>query len=304
MEYREARKRNLKVKLYKVSLTKGKAILEQLYSEEAIHKKLFFKRSDIIQFIDEFFDSVNEKYIIKQNIKEYFEEYSSKYDEYFPDKQDLEQILKDNYEEIRDIYMNFKPTEKAQEIILKTKEIAAKLHWIYLPIYPEQTIINSDIIPEEDIEEYYNHFHTIEDLYRVIFENGEIAWDSLEGDVNLNLPIKLRIYSSRWGHDDIYSVKRTMTGWNFKHLSYDENCSKDGTLNGDKNDGFFRILAHDSIQCPYDGVKYALETLWKSADSTGMSIKELEIKLQDIGNWINAVEKATKNNQPNWVGYY
>ncbi|KUP09733.1 hypothetical protein Q73_01310, partial [Bacillus coahuilensis m2-6] len=251
-----------------------------------------------------FFDTVNDKYTINQNVKEYFEEYSSKYDDYFPDKQDLEQLLKDNYEEIRDIYMNFKPTEKAQEIILKTKEIAAKLHWIYLPIYPEQTIINSDLIPEEDTEEYYNHFHTIEDLYRVIFENGEIAWDSLEGDVNLNSPIKLRIYSSRWGHDDIYSVKRTMTGWNFKHLSYDVNCSKDGTLNGEKSDGFFSILAHDSIQYPYDGVKYALETLWKTADSTSMSIKELEIKLQDIGNWINAVEKATKNNQPNWVGYY
>ncbi|KAA0560839.1 hypothetical protein F0342_20995 [Bacillus sp. CH30_1T] len=126
-----------------------------------------------------------------------FEEYSSKYDHYLADKQDLEQLLKDNYEEIRDIYMNLKPTEKAQEIILKTKEIAAKLHWIYLPIYPEQTIRNSELIPEEETKEYYNHFNTIEDLYRAIFENGGIAWDSLEGDVNLNSLIKMRIYSSR-----------------------------------------------------------------------------------------------------------
>lgn len=200
--------------------------------------------------------------------------------------------------------MNFKPTEEAFGIIQKTKEIAAKLHWIYLPIYPEQTIINSEIIPEENTEEYYNHFHTIEDLYRVIFESGEIEWNSIEGDINLNSPLKMKIYSSRWEHNDIYFVKRTMTGWNFKHLSYDVDCSKDGTLNSMKNDGFYSILAHDSIQYPYDGVKYALETLWKTADSTSMTTKELEIKLQDIGDWINAVEKATKNNQPNWVGYY
>ncbi|WP_303984781.1 hypothetical protein [Niallia circulans] len=305
MEYQQARVRNLKVKLYKVSLSKGKAIFEQSYSEEAIHKKLFFKRSDISQYLDDFFDTKNDgKYIIKEPIKDIFEEYSSKYDYYSSDQQELEQLLKRYYEEIRDIYMNFKPTEKVQELLLKTKEIAAKLHWIYLPLYPEQTIINSDIIPEENTEEYYNHFHTIEDLYRVIFENREIAWDSLEGDINLNTPMKMRIYSSRWGHNDVYSVKRIMTGWNFKHLSYDVNCSKDGTLAGEKKDGFFSILAHDSIQYPYDGVKYALENLWKTADSTSMSIKELETMLQDIGDWINAVERATKNNQPNWVGYY
>ncbi|WP_440970907.1 hypothetical protein ACSS6N_09470 [Peribacillus frigoritolerans] len=303
MEYREARKRNLKIKLYKVSLSKGKA-LDQTYSKEAIHKKLFFKKSDIADYIDCFFDISNEKYIIKSEIKEEFDRYFEKYNQYSSDQQELEVILKTNYKAIRDIYMNFKPTEDAYEIIQKTKEIAAKMHWIYLPLYPEQTIMNSGIIPEENPEEYYNQFHTIEDLYRVVFESGEIVWNSVEGDINLNSPLKMRIYSSRWGHDDIYSVKRTMNGWNFKHLSYDFNCSKDGTLNSIKEDGFYRILAHDSIQYPYDGVKFALETLWKTADSTSMSIKELEIKLQDIGDWINAVEKATKNNQPNWVGYY
>jgi hypothetical protein len=303
MEYKEARIRNLKIKLFKVSISKGKA-LEQSYSKEAIHKKLFFKRSDIEEYIDCFFDANNEKYLIKPEIKEEFNTYFEKYDQFSIDQQELEGILKINYENIRDIYMNFKPTEEASEKIQKTKEIAAKLHWIYLPIYPEQTIINSEIIPEENTEEYYNHFHTIEDLYRVIFENGEIEWNSIDGDINLNSPLKMRIFSSRWGHFDTYSVKRTMTGWNFKHLSYDVDCSKDGTLNSVKKDGLYSILAHDSIQYPYDGVKYALETLWKTADSTSMSFKELEIKLQDIGDWINAVEKATKSYQPNWVGYY
>lgn len=304
MEYGKARIRNLKIKLYKVLLSKGEVILEQNYSEEAIQKKLFFKKTDIMYYLDNFFELDNGKYSLKQTIKDDFEEYSAKYNLHSSNEQELKILLKKYYEEIRDIYLNFKPTEKAQEIILKTKEIAAKLHWIYLPIYSEQIIISSDLIPEEDVLEYYNHFHTIEDLYRVIFENEEIAWDSIQGDINLNATIKLNIYSSRWGHHDIYSVKRTLVGWNFNHLSYDINCTKDGTVSGKKRDGFFSILAHDSIQYPYNGVKFALETLWEIADSTSMSIKELEIKLQEIGDWINAVEKATKNKQPNWVGYY
>ncbi|UAL47733.1 hypothetical protein K7887_01785 [Sutcliffiella horikoshii] len=303
MEYKEARLRNLKIKLYKVSLSKGK-VLEHSHSIEAINKKLFFKKSDIKDHIESFFNSSNEKYLIKPEIKKEFDNYFEKYDQYSSEQEELKMILKTNYEYIRDIYINLKPTEEANEKIQKTKEIAAKLHWVYLPIYPEQTIINSGIIPEENTEEYYEHFHTIEDLYRVIYENAEIEWNSIEGDINLNSPLKMRVFSSRWGHYDTYSVKRTMKGWNFKHLSYDVDCSKDGTINSTKEDGLYNILAHDSIQYPYDGVRYALRTLWKIADSTSMSSKELEIKLQDIADWINAVEKATKSNQPNWVGYY
>lgn len=303
MEYRKARIRNLEIKLYKISLSKGK-ILNQIHNKETINKKLFFKKSDINEYINYFFDINDNGYSIKQEVINKFNEYSSKYDQYSPNQEELEGLLKENYKEIKNIYMNFEHIQNAQQIINKTKKIAAKLHWIYTPIYLEQTIINSEIIPEENTEEYYNHFHTIEDLYRVIFENGGITWDNLEGDVNLNSPMKMKIYSTRWGHDDVYSVKRTVTGWNFKHLSYDYNCLKDGTVSGDKKDGFYRILEHDSIQYPYDGVKNALETLWEEADSRSMSIKDLEDHLQDIGDWINAVERVTKNYQPKWIRYY
>jgi len=303
MEYREARIRNLKVKLYKISLSKGK-ILNRLYNKETINKKLFFKKSDINEYFNDFFIVKDEGFTIKQEVIDELEEYFYKYNQNSKEQEELETTLEKNYKEVKDIYMNFKPAENVQSIIAKTKVIAAKLHWIYTPIYSEQVILNSGIIPEINTEEYYNHFHTIEDLYRVIFENAEIAWNSLEGDINLNSPLKMKIYSTRWGHDDIYSVKRTVTGWNFKHLSYDVNCLIDGTLDANKKDGFYRILEHDSIQYPYEGVKYALETLWKEADSSSMSIQDLEKQLQDIGDWINAVEKVTKKSQPKWIRYY
>ncbi|XQY92150.1 hypothetical protein ACNRWW_01460 [Metabacillus sp. HB246100] len=304
MEYRDARLRNLKIKLYKGSLTKGK-MLDRHYTKESINKILFFKKSDINEYINVLFDTLDdEEYSIKKEVIGEIEKYFSEYTRYEPELKELEDKLETNYKKIKDIFMNFKPTHNAQEIINETKGIAAKLHWIYTPIYTEQTILNREIIPEENTEEYYDHFHTIEDLYRVIFENKEIAWNSLEGDINLNSPMKFRVYSSRWGHEDIYTVKRTEKGWNFKHLSYNVNCLKNGTISGEKKDGFYAILQHDSIQYPYDGVEYALVTLWNEADTSSMTVKDLEKKLQDIGDWISAVEKATKNYQPKWVGYY
>lgn len=69
---------------------------------------------------------------------------------------------------------------------------------------------------------------------------------------------------------------------------------------------FYNLEFHEFIllQILPDKVKYALETLWKEADTRSMTVNELEKHLQDIGEWISAVEKATKNYQPKWVGYY
>lgn len=63
-------------------------------------------------------------------------------------------------------------------------------------------------------------------------------------------------------------------------------------------------LDHDSIQYPKEGVRYAFQTLWYLADEDEMSIEELQIKLQEIADWISAVEKATGEFQPDWCDYY
>lgn len=304
MEYKEARFRNLKIKLYKLARSKGSFYTDN-FTKEAINKKLYFKSSDINDFLlDLFIEKEDGKYQVKESIKAELESYLHKYNLYSQEEKELEHVLQKKYIEIKNSYLNFNLTEDTEEILKVAKEAAAKLHWIHLPIYKESIIMNSGIIPENNPEEYYNHFHMIEDLYRVIFENEEIKWDSVEGDLNLNKPMKLRIYSTRWGHDDIYEVRRTITGWNFKHLTYDLNCVKDGSLNGSKKDGLYQILKHDSIQYPYEGVSSALQNLWILADSTEMATKDLENYLQDVGNWINAVEKATKKNQPKWSKYY
>jgi hypothetical protein len=304
MEFKDARRRNLKIKLFKIKLSKGN-IFEQHFTKESINKKLFFKKSDITLFINDFFESCGEEhYILKKEIHENFEEFFKKHEEYFEQKEELEEALEGYYKKIKNIFLNFEPSSNAQKLIEEAKDIAAKLHWLYLPIYPEQSIINSDLIPEEDVLEYYTHFHMIEDLYKVIFENGEIEWNNIEGDINLNMSMKMKLYSVRWGHDDIYSVMRTVDGWNFKHLSYNVSCDIDGTIKNKERSGFYKILDHDSIQYPYEGVKYAFESLWKEADKDSMTVQDLQKKLQDIADWISEVEKTIKLHQPIWVGYY
>jgi hypothetical protein len=304
MEFNDARRRNLKIKLFKIKLSKGK-IYEQHFTKESINKKLFFKKSDISQFINDFFESSGEEhYVLKKEIQDSFEEFFKKHEEYVEQQEQLEEELDRYYKQIKNIFLNFEPSSKAQNLIEEAKDIAAKLHWLYLPIYPEQSMINSDLIPEEDVHEYYSHFHMIEDLYRVIFEDAEIDWNNIEGDINLNTSMKMKLYSVRWGHDDIYSVMRTVDGWTFKHLSYNLSCDIDGTIKNKERSGFYKILDHDSIQYPYDGVKYALESLWKEADKESMTVQDLQKKLQEVADWISEVEKTIKLHQPTWVGYY
>ena len=53
-----------------------------------------------------------------------------------------------------------------------------------------------------------------------------------------------------------------------------------------------------------DGVKYALAELWNQAEEGEITFEELQIRLQQIADWISNVEKAVGEGQPEWVGYY
>lgn len=168
-----------------------------------------------------------------------------------------------------------------------------------VPIYPEQYIANSNIIHEESLKEYYDHFHPLEDLYRYIFEGSKISWKSTYGDINLNKEISMEIYTTRWGHYDNYRIKRTLDGWGISGLhSGNVKCAKDGE--GALTD----LLKHDSVCYPEEGLKYAMELLWNEADSTEMKMEELRRKISDIAEWINEVEKVTHQYQPEWCNYY
>ena len=81
---------------------------------------------------------------------------------------------------------SYRPTE---ELI----DLASKIHWHILPEYEEYMIVNRGLYPNKDTEEYYNHFHTLEDLYRELTSCGKKI-ESKKGDMNLNEEIGKNLF--------------------------------------------------------------------------------------------------------------
>ena len=63
-------------------------------------------------------------------------------------------------------------------------------------------------------------------------------------------------------------------------------------------------LQHDSIFYPEEGVKYGLQKLWEDADDGKIDVEQLQIKLQQIADWISKVEQVVGAGQPEWLNYY
>ncbi|MBU3072832.1 hypothetical protein [Clostridium estertheticum] len=299
-----ARIRTLKIKITH-AVIEGASVGSDFTIDE-IKKQFYFKDSDLKNYLPKLFEKqnlniVSETFKLKEIILKDIELYVENYNDVLNEKlTDLEFNLKTVYLKMKDYYENNNDdSEVLQRLIEEGTGIAIKLHWKYVPIYPEQYIINSNIIPEESLKEYYDHFHPLEDLYRYIFEESKISWKSTYGDINLNKEISMEIYTTRWGHYDNYRIKRTLDGWGISGLhSGNVKCAKDGE--GALTD----LLKHDSVCYPEEGLKYAMELLWNEADSTEMKMEELRRKISDIAEWINEVEKVTHQYQPEWCGYY
>ena len=87
-----------------------------------------------------------------------------------------------------------------------------------------------------------------------------------------------------------------MNGWYCKYIAIRGECKKNG------EGGLFMNLDHDSVFYPKEGVAYAMEKLWEDADDEVIDFDELAKRIQQIADWISAVEKSM-GEQPEWVGY-
>lgn len=301
MDYKEARERNLLMKICNWIISNQVDNLEEFLNQpmnnETLKKEIFFKKTDIKEYSKDFIENnkLNEdkKYIIK----EYIENHKK-----YKDSNESENEFKilylwmNKYWENSYIDNKNEYTKKLEE----AKSIAIKLHWKYMPVYLEQYIENAGIVPEENLDDYYNHFHAIEDLYRYIYTNNKIDWKNIGGDdENLDRDLYFKIYTTRWGHFDNYTIKRTIDGWEMKGLPAGTGiCEKDG------KGTLVRALEQDGVAYPEEGVHYAMGILWEEADNTPMPIEILQERLNDISKWIEMVEKSTKEYQPSWCGYY
>ncbi|WP_342544249.1 hypothetical protein [Lysinibacillus sp. FSL W7-1291] len=306
IKFVEERKRNLIFHILKYSLENPTFDFDSEINVSDLKQKFYFKESDVITFKEEF---INNNYFTEE-IKETLNDYIQKRDTVLETVQESDvNEFKDIYQALVNYYSNVDREVNLNDLLDKGARIAQELHWLYFPVYKEEFISNSGMIPETNLYEYYYHFHMIEDLYREITNSDKkINWKSTQGDINLEKEISMKIYTTRWGHYDRYTVKRTKVGWTFYSGVYqDVECTYNGeslSPDGDSDSGLYYILRHDSVQFPKEGVKYAFENLWEEADSNEMSIEELEEKVADIALWISEVEKVTHKYQPSWCKYY
>lgn len=288
------KKRNLLVNLVKYIMAKesNQELENIIFLEEEIEKKILFKELDRKLYLYEFFEKDSNDYKLKGLIIRDLKEWIKK------NKENKDCSLKEN---LKNIYLELESMltsgnmnyDRFNDLINQGINLAQELHWKYLPIYDEQMIENRRYLPE-DIENYYNHYHAIEDLYEYIFDINKIELKDRNGDETLNKELNFKVYTARWNGYDSYRIERTIYGWSVDHSP----STKEG------EGSLFDTLNHDSVFYPRKGVSFALEKLWKLADDREIDLQELKYKLQEIADWISDVERNLRKKQPDWCNYY
>ena len=47
-----------------------------------------------------------------------------------------------------------------------------------------------------------------------------------------------------------------------------------------------------------------MNELWEQAEEGELTLEQLQERLQQIADWVSAVERAVGDYQPSWVNYY
>ncbi len=188
--------------------------------------------------------------------------------------------FKNKFLEFKDSVFGRKGHEEFKRLIFPLLKLAPKLHWHYLPIYSDNIVYNRGALPETQPDIFYDHYHTMEDLYEAV-TGTPYKWESILGDINLDKEMEITIYSNRWQSEDAYIVKRTLNGWYTDFF---------GGVDGDKEgSAFIQCLEHDLISYPKN-IGHKFEALWNKADTTEMSIETLKKNLQKIADWVIVTE--------------
>lgn len=135
---------------------------------------------------------------------------------------------------------------------------------------------------------FYEHIHPVEDLLGFIAD--EHANDDPK-DQTVGVEFDFPVYSRRWGHDDTYKIRRTATGWTFRHLQ-EATAGRDGRKAGKPGTGLFALLDHDSINYPAALPGY-LEWLWDQAAEQGLSLAEVQTALSELAAWVSVCEQSS-----------
>jgi hypothetical protein len=175
--------------------------------------------------------------------------------------------------------------QKQTNALTEMRDIAVTLHNSlknngFEPKHHAYMIANRGKQPDDP--EFYFHFHPIEDLVKFTFNphaNDDPIDQTIDGE------FAFRVFTRRWGHDDIYRIKRTANGWFFTANMYTGPCDKSCSP------VLYECLRHDSVLYPVDVGEW-FEWLWQQAKRRGLSHDDVQHGLDDIAGWIRLTEQS------------
>lgn len=296
--WNEIRIRNLKINIAKILLSRDD-VNKKTFSKLDLKNNFAFKECDFKYLIGELFSFAEDQYTLNDDVREFLHKVILSY-------RTVQQYLCEAESEFLRIYGEYNATlerdmyhiynaVKYHEMYERIKEFLPILHWGKLPIFDRYLLYNRNIDPEVDTIDFYDHTDCLDALLAEVRHNGVVL--SNESDLSLERDMNFEVYTRRWKSVDTYKIKRTVDGWDCRHIAINGKCEKDGS------GSLILNLKHDSVFFPEDGVKYAMEKLWEEADDGDINFEELSRRIQQVADWISTVEKAVAS-QPEWVGYY
>ena len=212
------------------------------------------------------------------------------------DEQVLLEDIKTKLAQVRKAYEGFPPKETNVPELFQ--EIGDKAHQLHIalrerdhePKHHAYMIKNRDMLSDDP--EFYMHIHPIEDL--LAFIKDPHANDDPE-DLTIGHEFTFTVYSRRWGHDDLYRLTRTETGWDVQMTTHSGPCDKTG------RPFLYSNFTNDSVFYPAELEGY-LEWLWLRAADQGLTHEHIQEALDKLAKWV----KATTDSAPSggvWEGY-
>jgi hypothetical protein len=182
--------------------------------------------------------------------------------------------------------------EEANEKIAEMAKLAHQLHMSLLardpalePRHHAYMLRNRGVSPREP--DFYDHFHPIEDLLKFIEDRNANEDPPPPKDTTLGKKFIISVFSKRWGHEDIYELVRTSTGWDVQFLGVGGPCNPRG------EPYLFKGFLQNDIDYPA-ALPSHLEALWEaaSADGVGLTAEQVQQRLDELAQWVSTTAKA------------
>lgn len=295
----QARKRNLCISIVRY-LSEKPEMLESTYELPEITENFCFRKRDIKYYLTDFFCSVEDgRYRLCPDMQKMIEKFLLAHEKALPALDEAKVMFLKTfgrfYRDMEKDKYHF-DVKRLDRIYADLYDTITVLHWGQLPILNKWLMINSRRISEEDVVDFYDHYHMLSAIMCNIQGNEEKM--TRRGDRTLDHEFVFSVFTRRHHTHNRYRIQRTVDGWSAGHISIKGPCKKDGTGALTAN------LTHDSVFYPENGLKHAMSELWEQAEEGELTPDQLQERLQQVADWISAVERAVGEHQPSWVQYY